>query len=303
MKIDITLILRKALLESRRIVLPGFGTFLLDREAASYNKNENRILPPKSEIKFISGGEEDSFLIKYISVYYKIDVSLAEQLVDQFVFKLNDLLAEEGGRAKVDYLGSFIHKAGKIEFIEDKRLSTWYTRDLLPIVPIPISNFHSGSQAPFDNPYSKPKESESAWVRWLPFLVIATLLTLLFKFYLDMEYMYNVSQIEEVTAISKDEEVDYTEIADTTEEAPIEEVDLKECVIITGYFTSARNVLKMADKIEALGYELYMEEIADGTRIGFKFNCTGIDLKEKIYEVRKDISKESWYLVPPVTIE
>jgi hypothetical protein len=203
-------------------------------------------------------------------------------------------------------LGTFKRVNDQIHFNEDERLSTWYTKDLLPVIPIPISNLthqRLNSDLKFRNPYSTSETNQSKMIRWLPFMIIAVLLVFAAKFYLDRKNMkfqpMEETNIESIT----DTAFDYTGISDSIIEVPIEEVDLKECIIITGYFTVAKNVLKMSEKIEGMGYKLYLEEIADGTRVGFKFNCTDTDLKEKIYEIRSTISKESWYLVPPITIE
>lgn len=306
MKIDIALILKKALLESGKVVLPGFGTFILEISSASYKKNENKILPPKSTIIFLNSTLDDGYMIKYLSAYYKISAQSAEDLLDHFVGNLNDSLLSGTGLTRVAYLGTFKRVNDQIHFNEDERLSTWYTKDLLPVIPIPISNLtHQSlnSDLKFRNPYSTSETNQSKMIRWLPFMIIAVLLVFAAKFYLDRKNMkfqpMEETNIESIT----DTAFDYTGISDSIIEVPIEEVDLKECIIITGYFTVAKNVLKMSEKIEGMGYKLYLEEIADGTRVGFKFNCTDTDLKEKIYEIRSTISKESWYLVPPITIE
>lgn len=78
-----------------------------------------------------------------------------------------------------------------------------------------------------------------------------------------------------------------------------------ECVIILGAFDSARNVLKMSTKIADMGYEPYEEyfDTMDLTRVGFKFECGEKDLKDFMYEVRKDITPDAWYLVPRITVE
>lgn len=78
-----------------------------------------------------------------------------------------------------------------------------------------------------------------------------------------------------------------------------------ECVIILGAFESARNAMKMSSKISSLGYQPYEEyfDTMDLTRVGFKFECGDKDLREFIYEVRKDIAPDAWYLVPRITVE
>ena len=78
-----------------------------------------------------------------------------------------------------------------------------------------------------------------------------------------------------------------------------------ECVIILGAFESARNAMKMSSKISSLGYQPYEEyfDTMDLTRVGFKFECGEKDLREFIYEVRKDIAPDAWYLVPRITVE
>jgi len=89
--------------------------------------------------------------------------------------------------------------------------------------------------------------------------------------------------------------------ADTTDKvkAPTE------CVIILGAYESARNAMKMSTKISQLGYKPYEEyfDTMDVTRVGFKFDCSEKDLRDFMYEVRKEIAPDAWYLVPRITVE
>lgn len=78
-----------------------------------------------------------------------------------------------------------------------------------------------------------------------------------------------------------------------------------ECVIILGAFESARNAMKMSAKLSQLGYKSYEEyfDTMDVTRVGFKFDCSDKDLRKFILDVRKEIAKDAWYLVPRITVD
>lgn len=75
-----------------------------------------------------------------------------------------------------------------------------------------------------------------------------------------------------------------------------------ECIIITGSYHDQQNMDEMASKIRKMGYEVYTEKYGYYTRVGFEFPCEDVNLKLFIEKIRANISKESWYLVPDLSI-
>lgn len=90
--------------------------------------------------------------------------------------------------------------------------------------------------------------------------------------------------------------------SDPEEEVKEKPVQPSECIIITGSYLDQQNMDEMASKIRKMGYEVYTEKYGYYTRVGFKFPCQDVNLKLFIEEIRAKISKESWYLIPDLSI-
>ena len=74
------------------------------------------------------------------------------------------------------------------------------------------------------------------------------------------------------------------------------------CIIITGVFSSDRNIEMMSQSIASFGYTVYTEQRGIYTRVGLKFQCQNTDLESFIQTIRKDISPKAWYLDPELYV-
>jgi len=74
------------------------------------------------------------------------------------------------------------------------------------------------------------------------------------------------------------------------------------CIIILGSFRRTTNVTKMVSQVERLGHKAYVGEFNGLTRVGFDFECSGVDLEEYLNNIRRTVSTEAWYLEPGVDI-
>ena len=75
--------------------------------------------------------------------------------------------------------------------------------------------------------------------------------------------------------------------------------DGETCIIIVGSFGKAKNVLRMVQKVESLGYQSYQSPYGSLTRVGLQFKCEASQLHIYISEVRKKIESQAWYLESP----
>ncbi len=290
MAIDIALILKKILLEEGEVILPGVGLFVLKRSAAVYDNLKNKIDPPSSKLLFDASKIEGGKLHAYTKAYYKLSDSSADSAINSYIDDITSKLSSGDKSFSIQGIGRLYMDNESVRFEESNHLSSWYTKGLLPVVPVIVTKTE-GKQSVYQTTEAKDQN----W-RWLPFLILLCLLTFTYKYYTEINTSSN-TQKEEVEIVEKDlkvVEIDTTKISQDTS---------IECIVITGYFTRAKNVLKMVNKIEALGYEVFNEEIADGTRVGIKFDCTNLNLREKIFELREQISMDAWYLQPPITID
>ncbi len=75
------------------------------------------------------------------------------------------------------------------------------------------------------------------------------------------------------------------------------------CIIITGVFSSQRNVDLMLEKVASQGYQTYTSRIRNYTRVGLSFDCNEeTDLEQFIRTIRSEISPEAWYLNPELYV-
>ncbi len=74
----------------------------------------------------------------------------------------------------------------------------------------------------------------------------------------------------------------------------------EECIIIVGSYRNESNITDIIYKIKEKGLTTYTEKYGPYIRVGFKFACAKVDLKEYISEVRSQLGDQSWYLVPNV---
>lgn len=91
--------------------------------------------------------------------------------------------------------------------------------------------------------------------------------------------------------------IDSNQLLKTTPSLP------EKCIIITGSFKKTRNAIKMQDLLLTKDLEVYKEVYGEFTRVGFKFECKDVDLENYLQDIRRNISKFSWYLDPSLYVE
>jgi len=163
------------------------------------------------------------------------------------------------------------------------------------------------------------EEKEGFFSKYLPWIL---LLLLLGALYLGAKKLLNSSALNtdntEVVADDSDgaqgnqasgdnqgSSTSSTEGAATTStqsDSKQSNIQPSECIIITGSYLDQQNMDDMASRIRKMGYEVYTEKYGYYTRVGFKFPCEDVNLKLFIEKIRANISKESWYLVPDLSI-
>jgi len=76
----------------------------------------------------------------------------------------------------------------------------------------------------------------------------------------------------------------------------------KGCVIIVGTFKSARNTIRMKDRLRRAGLSPYTEQYKGMTRVGVLFPCQDHDLEGYIDTLRREINNGAWYLSPRMDV-
>lgn len=301
MSTDIALIIRKLLLSTGEASIPGVGTLVLSTHGAVYDKSKSLLYPPQYRLDFKDSILDESKTIDYISSYYGISNESAQKALDLYSSKLIDRL-NSVNLAVLNGVGTLTILDGKVNFNPDSNILSWYTKGLQDIKPKMVDK---SFEPIIELKTSIDYKADHTW-RWLPFLFLLCIGTMVYK-YLSINHAQSSERsdiIEQtkghLSSGDKPQSLD-TSLGSKSGETIAIEKDT--CIIITGYFTSARNVLKMTNKIENMGYEVFLEEIADGTRVGIRLDCTKMDLRQKIYDIRDSLTKDAWYLQPPITVE
>lgn len=296
---DLSLIIQRMLLEIGEASISGLGTLKLNRIGARYEKSEPKIYPPSYSLTFSDKIQNSDLFNEFFAKYFNISSDEAATQITNAVDELLNQITDSGRDAVLPNIGLFKLESDKVVFEQQSTLENWYTNGLLPVVPVLVEK---SMPELLQTTTSKKSSKDNSW-RILPFILVLCILTFMLKYFSEEPYAINVGDLEpskvEVNGIEQNidsQDTASSAIRDTS-------VVSEECIIITGYFVGAKNVLKMVDKIESLGYTVFLEDVADGTRVGIKLDCTNMDLREKIYNIRDSVSKDSWYLQPPITIE
>ncbi len=74
------------------------------------------------------------------------------------------------------------------------------------------------------------------------------------------------------------------------------------CIIILGSLKRASNITRMISLIERDGKKAFTSQYKGMTRVGFKFDCSDVDIDVYLNDIRKRLSSKAWYLDPTVSI-
>lgn len=103
--------------------------------------------------------------------------------------------------------------------------------------------------------------------------------------------------IDEVTPEAIDSLLSDPLLATSAPETPVE------CIIIVGAFNQQRNAIRMMERVEAQGHQVYLGVHGNLTRVGIIFNCQKKDLVAYIQNIRKDFIRDAWYLQPELHVD
>lgn len=306
MTADVVMCIKKVLLETGEVSLDGFGTFALERSPAYFQKPEQLIHPPAYKLTFTDEIKDPAYFESYFASYNSVLVETARARIEAFTENILQKLTHKNKRIVLQGIGTFsLNENGGVQFTEDLELEEWYVAGLLPVRPVPVKKFTSGTVTP-----PAVKKQMSFLAQWGPFLVLLAVGLLLIWHYSSKQNLVPPAENPEIEMTESVSPDTVNESGDKVIDAlPIDtsgqntgDVTVQECIIITGFFEKAANVVRMVNKLDALKYSVYLEEMANGTRVGFKFDCTDMDIEEFLRDIRKELSPDAWYLQPPVAV-
>jgi hypothetical protein len=305
--------------------LPGIGVLVLDHNPASIDQSAKIISPPSTTISFKSDKNTgyDGF-VDYLSIIEDRDRTYAKNNFDVFIARITKSI-DKNGEFLIPNIGTFIaDQSGDYIFTESsqKEYSSFQQFESYPLSPIQKFGAIDG----FQFTESKKQDVRDPWFYWLPFVILGVIaIASLFYFLKDnqlntsfeneiiLDEKNNLNELQNndtiTTIYNQNEKVgegsETGEAIQKIEEEPIVNTKthtVKNCIIITGSYQQSKSSLKMIEKLQSKGYQVYTEQHNNFTRVGISFDCENIDLKEYIYEIRNTISKDAWYLIPSITV-
>lgn len=342
-KIEIPRLILDHLLQYGNTSILGLGSLSFEQHSAYLSDDKSQIFPPSHTLKYKDEVENTDQFVTYVAHRLGIKPAKALEKVDKYAQDLLNSLLNYGKAEIPLVGAFIKENGKDIDFKPFPGAIDSEFFALPPVALSPIQFFKSGevndnemavstanmpartkSAALSDttatqSTYNYNDDEDTNWLKPLFWILGLVLLSALL--YKGCE-QYRNSQvkdpqlvIDDTPAVNDDlkngdeatnDEVvnDSTHNESTNKPATITSRPT-ECVIILGAFESARNAMKMSTKVSSLGYQPYEEyfDTMDVTRVGFKFDCRDKDLRDFIYEVRKEIAPDAWYLVPRITVE
>ncbi len=340
-KIEIPNLILDHLLQYGNTSILGLGTLFYKYHSAYLSEDRSQIFPPSKQLLFKDNTDGTDQFVQYVANRLGIDLDKASKKVDKYAQHIiNNLL--NYGKADILSVGQFSKADGKdIEFSQSHGEVNSEFFGLVPVKLKPIQFYKDGDMedapmavsteavpnrtaasstlvSPLTTGETQPTynyndEDNRSWLKPLLWIVVL-LLACAFLFKACQSYKNKQADGVIENQIDSTDIVDGQKVVGNDAGSTSESEDSKsgvnsksptECVIILGAYESARNAMKMSNRISQLGYTPYEEyfDTMDVTRVGFKFDCGSKDLKDFIHEVREDIAKDAWYLVPRITVE
>ncbi|MFC2118567.1 hypothetical protein ACFLTI_07305 [Bacteroidota bacterium] len=145
---EINKYIKELLFQHDCVIIPGFGGFVTNYQAAEIKENINSILPPSKIIGFNKNLiHNDGLLINFIAISCGINFEEAKDELEKYVKKLRERLIV-GGKVQLPGIGTFkLDEQENIQF--EPGLSRNYLLDSYGLIPIDIKELVS-------QPFQKP---------------------------------------------------------------------------------------------------------------------------------------------------
>ena len=292
------------MIKNKKFLLPGIGYFYANRHAAQFSENRSSIDPPFFTVSF-----DD-----------KID-SATETTAPQFAEEINTLsqkVTDElltRGKSHIPGLGLFIKNGQNVNFIVDERFEQSFTFGLQPIVNVSEVDRKFIAPVAVASPLLVHEKAKNINKNFLLYSILATLAIFTLVYFFLMLPSSSVEKSKKDVAITEDkgaskpptdttsvltspvlEEKRDTVNTQATLESESKEVKNTKCVIITGSFKKAKYTVRMIQRLQNKGYEVYTEETDSTTRVGLKYDCASTDVDTLLAKIRKTIEAKAWVL-------
>ncbi len=294
------------LYDHRQVLIPGLGIFTLERKKAYYRPGEEILEPPSYNISF----KEDKSLsldegfLKKLRIY---SPRLSKQEYLEFAITVTQAL-QNNQKFLLNNIGTLYMNGGQLIFEEEKTTTHLLTQHYPKLnlkfftKPLPLITWLDLKLASLPHKF---------WTYVLPFFIMTILVLTIGYFGIQFDKTSNFSKIPipvndppvVITDTSQIIEDKLDSLLGSTGNVQIDSVGMtnegeiiKRCIIITGAYRSELYKNIMIQKIEDLGYNVFIQDINGLIRVGIEFECTDATLTEMLEKIRSTIEKNAWHL-------
>jgi hypothetical protein len=316
---------RQLLLERGRASLPGLGSLVFNRTPASISENFSKILPPKYQLDWTPFGETNPSLVDFILLSNDVkDKASIKKDIEHVAAKIKEYIHEKGSYP-LPGIGSFTHNGDFFDFKSEENVVSRNSLGFPVIDAIPLTGRYGKNAENIVEPLStqtivtdktietkvhKKSDADFNFKNILPLLILGLLIAGLVYYLEKLQHTSGDTLVENEVIIHENEQAEPKSDTVATVTPDPNKATLNpdgsytgKCIIITGSFVDVKNVEKMSNDLAVKGYTIYTESIGEKTRVGFSFECDGVNLAEYIHKIRKELTAEAWYLQPAITVE
>jgi hypothetical protein len=319
---DRTFWMYQLLMEYGRLSIPAVGTFTLEQRSSARNGSATNLKPPYTEVDFSTEANDDysfALLLTEYGVMSRDEAKLEEK-------KLSDAYLEQKSANAPFIIRGFGEIHGDNFIPTEKELFNRYTglhKVTLPVVSKP--EVPPTEQGAGDMPSTSEVHSggSSYWL-WILAAFILAFFAVVFVQSTVMLSRNNQWQHHERKATHKSdnrndsikkalpetpfgagspdqrqgEENPSTMKTDNLSQSDKNKrsTEKSSCIIVVGTYKNSRNIAEMKSRVEALGYQSYVGNVENMTRVGVAFDCGAVSPDSFLQQIRLRIQPDAWLL-------
>jgi hypothetical protein len=268
---SIALLLR----ENEVVMIPGLGGFRATYSPATVDQVLGDLHPPGLRVEFDENlAANDGLLVGYISNVQRVPIDSATQTIRNFVSQASEILEKRGmvtfpeiGRLRLDI-------EGNLQFLPEGTNISPDTFGLPPLRFRPLQPTVPGvDQATTPAPTAAPARRFRLLFATLALSVfVAGMVYVLLR--PGIKPLFPARQVElpeaRVNVAPSDPGV-FPEAEASRETAETASVGSRQCIIAIGLFKDPDNVERLKDRIKGAGFQPFVEEMPEFTRVGVAF--------------------------------
>lgn len=310
------------LMEYGRLSIPALGTFTLEQRSSARNGSATNLKPPYTEVVF-SPEANDDYSFGLLLTEYGV---MGREEANQEERKLSDAYLEQKSANAPFIIRGFGEIQGDNFIPADTELFNRYTglhKVTLPLLAkpeVPPAKHAAGEMPSTSEVHSG---NSSYWLWLLAALILAFFAVVFVQSTVMLSRNNQWEQHDRKATRNSDKGNESTkktlpetpfgadnpdqmqdEVKQSTEKPEVlsqsgenkRSKDYSSCIIVVGTYKNTRNIEEMKSRVEALGYQSYVGNIENMTRVGVAFDCGAVSPDSFLQQVRLRLQPDAWLL-------